>query len=135
MNFFLEVAENLLSVVVLLSMIMSVFVSIVYTCAFLLVPFDPETKDEKNPLLDGNNVRASADALQNASARELASSNNDNRDEKQTMYLQMIFYTLAYALICAGRFNSIKAVLQITWPADETTENPEVKTGKILYKV
>ena len=128
MNIFLEIFDNILCVLVLLSMIMSFFVSIVYSCAFILVPFDPETKNETNPLLDGGTVkvRASADAAHNASDKEPSSSDNDNRDENQTMYLQMTLYTLAYALICAVRFNSIKALLQITWPADETTVNLEV---------
>jgi hypothetical protein len=129
---FLEVSDFLLSTVVLLTMILSIFVSIVYTCLFLLVPFDPETKDEKNPLLDGD-IRGSADAVRNNAAQELATSNNENHDVKQTMYLEMTFYTLAYALICAGRFNSIKALLQINWPADETTANIEVEACGVTF--
>ena len=104
--------------------------SIAYTCAFFIIPFDPETKDEKSPLLDGGKVRLSPDDIQIASAQELASSKDETSHGDRTMFIHLIFFTLTYALICAGRFNSIKALLQMRWPADEsheTNENLEVR--------
>ena len=120
---FFLVSENILSVVVLIAMTASVFLSVIYTLVFIFKPFDPERKEEKNPLLNGCN--AQSDEAPAGSAQKWTSTTDGNLNGVLGIYFQMAYLALLFALITAVRLNSVKGLMQLSWPAT-SDETPEV---------
>jgi hypothetical protein len=114
----LQVSENILSVTVLIIMAVSVFLSIIYSLVFVLQPYDPEREQEKDPLMDGFKASPS-------DGSRAAASPQSDKNENISAYLQMAVLALLYALITGIRLNSIKVLLQLSWPAGQD-ETPEV---------
>ena len=112
------ISENILSVVVLITMSLSTFVAVIFTLVFIFKPFDQEAKEETSPLL----LNAQYSKVVSA---QLGQTQEQHQNETWSVYVKMALLAIAYALIIAVRFNAIKALLQLSWPSDDN-EIPEV---------
>ena len=117
------VSENILSIIVLIVMTASVFISFVYTLVFVLKPYEPGRKEETNPLLSGCNSHQS---------EATDTDSKSSREKDSGTYFQMAVLAVVFALVIAVRFNSIKALLQLSWPS-EGDENPEVRKSSQFF--
>jgi hypothetical protein len=111
----LIVFGNLLSIVVLIVFVLSIIISIFYTVSFIYTPYQDETVAETDPLLSSGPSSYSTQA-------KLPSDSTEH--DLLLSYTQMIALAVAYALVIAIRFNSIKAMLQLSWASghDESSE-------------
>jgi len=91
-------------------MLASIFFAAIYIGIFVLKPYDPELKDEKELLLRRSSIIS-----------------DDEAQSSWYSMVQMAFLAIIYCIIQAAWFNSNKVLMQLSWPSPNNEEVFEVQ--------
>ena len=126
-EFLLIIGEHALSVTIFCFLFLSFVYAAVYFFIFIIQPHDPERNAEQIALI--NKPKSPPDCQQ------FHPPQNQDQQIGYSVYIQMAVVALVYSAIQAGRLNSNKVLMQLSWESDPGESVSEVETDECTVQL